>query len=94
MDTILEIVVIDISEPIQMNVISVYRPPSTPIDVFINHMLEIIDNFNYIKYCCTILRLQGLQQMVNRSTNNRPCLCVTDSKYNANRCHKLLLESS
>ena len=37
MNTILEIVV-EISEPIQMIVISVYRPPSTPIDMFMNLM--------------------------------------------------------
>ena len=42
MNTILEIVVVEISEPIQMIVISVYRPPSTPSDVFMNNMLEII----------------------------------------------------
>ena len=42
MNTILEIVVVAISEPIQIIVISVYRPPSTPTDVFMNHMLEII----------------------------------------------------
>ena len=40
--TILEIVAVKISEPIQMIVVSVYRPPSTPIDVFMNYMLEII----------------------------------------------------
>ena len=45
MNTILEIVVVEISEPIQMIVISVYRPPSTPIDVFMNHMLKIIAQF-------------------------------------------------
>ena len=39
MNTILEIVVVEISEPIKMIVISVYRPPSTPIDVFMNLML-------------------------------------------------------
>ena len=39
MNTILEIVVVEISKPMQMIVISVYRPPSTPIDVFINNML-------------------------------------------------------
>ena len=39
MNTILEIVAVKISEPIQMIVVSVYRPPSTPIDVFMNHML-------------------------------------------------------
>ena len=42
MNTILEIVPVEISEPIQMIVISVYRPPSTPIDIFMNLMLEII----------------------------------------------------
>ena len=35
---ILEIVVVEISEPSQMIIISVYRPPSTPIDVFMNHV--------------------------------------------------------
>ena len=38
MNTILEIVIVEISEPIQMIVISVYMPPSTPIDVFMNHV--------------------------------------------------------
>ena len=33
-NTILEIVAVKISEPIQMIVVSVYRPPLTPIDVF------------------------------------------------------------
>ena len=37
-NTILEIVGVDISEPILMIVISVYRPTSTPIDVFMNHV--------------------------------------------------------
>ena len=32
MNTILEMFVVDVSEPTQMIVISVYRPPSTPID--------------------------------------------------------------
>ena len=32
--TILEIVAVKISEPIQMIVVSVYRPPLTPIDVY------------------------------------------------------------
>ena len=45
MKTILEIVVVEISESIQMIVISVYRPPLTPIDVFMNNMLEIITQF-------------------------------------------------
>ena len=50
MNTILEIVV-EINEPIQMIVISAYRPPSTPIDVFINHMLEIIVQFQHVPTC-------------------------------------------
>ena len=49
--TIVEIVVVEISEPIQMMVISVYRPPSTPIDVFMNHMLEIIAQFQHVHTC-------------------------------------------
>ena len=48
MNTILEIVAIKISEPIQMIVVSLYRPPSTPIDVFMNHMLQIIAQFQHI----------------------------------------------
>ena len=31
-----------------MIVVSVYRPPSTPIDVFMNHMLEIIAQFQHV----------------------------------------------
>ena len=85
-NTILEIVVVEISEPIQMIVISVYRPPSTPIDVFMNYMLEIIAQFQDVPAyivgdfnedisvtsntcCCTILRLQGFKQMVNKPTH-------------------------
>ena len=48
MNTILEIVAVKISEPILMIVVSVYRLPSTPIDVFMNHMLEIIAQFQHI----------------------------------------------
>ena len=51
MNTILEIVAVKISEPIQMIVVSVYRPPSTPIDVFMNHMLETIAQFQHIPTC-------------------------------------------
>ena len=46
--TILEIVAVKISEPIQMIVVWVYRPPSTPIDAFMNHMLEIITQFQHV----------------------------------------------
>ena len=42
MNTIFKIVVVEINKPIQMIVIAVYMPPSTPIDLFMNHMLEII----------------------------------------------------
>ena len=51
MNTILEIVVVEVSEPIQMTVISVYRPPSTPIDVFMNNMLDIIAQFQNVPTC-------------------------------------------
>ena len=51
MNTILEIVVVEISEPMQMIVISVYRPPSTPIDVFMNNMLEITAQFQNVPTC-------------------------------------------
>ena len=50
-NTILEIVSVKISEPIHMIVVSAYRPPSTPIDVFMNHMLEIIAQFQHVPTC-------------------------------------------
>ena len=50
-NTILEILVVEISEPIHMIVISLYRPPSTPRDVFINNMLHIITQFQNIPIC-------------------------------------------
>ena len=34
-----------------MIVISVYRPPSTSIDVLMNHMLEIIVQFQHVPTC-------------------------------------------
>ena len=81
MQTISEIVVVQISAPMQIIVISVYRPPSTPIDVFINGMLEVIAQFQNVPicvvgdlnedvsitsntHCCTMFKLQGLQQMI------------------------------
>ena len=51
MNTILEIVVVEIGEPIQIIVISVYRPPSTPIDMFMNLMLGIIAQFQHVPTC-------------------------------------------
>ena len=34
-----------------MIVILIYRPPSTPIDVFVNLMLEIIAQFQHVPTC-------------------------------------------
>ena len=51
MKTILEIVVVEINESIQMIVLSLYRPPSTPTDVFMNKMLEIIAQFQNVPTC-------------------------------------------
>ena len=50
----MEIVAVKISEPIQMIVLSVYRPPSTPIDVFMNQMLEIIAQFQHVPTCIVV----------------------------------------
>ena len=50
-NTILEIVAVKICGSIQMIVVSVYRPSSTPIDVFMNHMLEIIAQFQHVPTC-------------------------------------------
>ena len=87
MQTILEIVVVQISAPMHIIVISVYRPPSTPIDVFINGMLEVIAQFQNVPicvegdlnedvsitsniHCCTMFKLQGLQQMIKKPTHD------------------------
>ena len=86
MNTILEIVVVQISKPMQIIVISVYRPPSTPIDVFINGMLEVIAQFQNVPICvvgdlnedvsitsntcCTMFRLEGLKQMIKKPTHD------------------------
>ena len=86
MQTILEIVV-QVCAPMQIIVISVYRPPSTAIDVFINGMLEVIAQFQNVLICvvgdlnedvsitsntccCTMFKLQGLQQMVKKPTHD------------------------
>ena len=34
-----------------MIIVLVYRPPSTPLDVFTNHMLEIIAQFQHVPTC-------------------------------------------
>ena len=87
MNTISEIFVVEISERIQMIVISVYRPPSTPNDIFMNLTLEIIAQFQHVPtcivgdfnedvsitsnmHCCTMFRLQGFKQMVNKPTHD------------------------
>ena len=50
-NTILEILVVEISKPIHMIVISLYRPLSTPIDVFMNNMLHIITQLQNVPIC-------------------------------------------
>ena len=107
MNTILEIVVVEIIEPIQMIVISVYRPPSTPIDDFMNHMLEIIAQFQHVPacsvgdfnedvsitsntHCCTMFRLQGFKQMVNKPTLYSRT--ITDHVSDFSFCYKINLE--
>ena len=87
METILEIVAVQINVPMQIILISVYRPPSTPLDVFINGMLEVIAQFQNVPvclvgdlnedvsntsntHCCTMLKLQGLQQMIKKPTHD------------------------
>ena len=52
METILEIVVVQINVPMQLIIISVYRPPSTPLDVFLNGMLEVIAQFQKCPNMC------------------------------------------
>ena len=87
METILEIVVVQIHVPMQIIVISVYRPPSIPLDVFINGMLDVITQFKNVPICvlgdlnedvsitsntccCTMFKLQGLQQMIKKPTHD------------------------
>ena len=87
METILEIVVVQINVPMQIIIISVYRPPSTPLDVFLNGMLEVIAQFQNVPIClvgdlnedvsitsntrcCTMFKLQGLQQMIKKPTHD------------------------
>ena len=69
MNTILEIVVVDISEPMPMIVISVYRPPSTLIDVCINNMLEIIAQFQNVPICV----VGDLNEGISITSNTHCC---------------------
>ena len=50
-NTILEILVVEISEPIHMIVISLYKPTSTPLDMFINNILHIVTQLTNIPIC-------------------------------------------
>ena len=70
MNTHLEIVVVEKSAPIQMIVISVYRPPSTPTDVFINGMLEVIAQFQNVPICV----VGDLNEDVSITSNT--CCCI------------------
>ena len=96
MQTILEIVVVQIGAPKQIIVISVYRPHSPPIDVFINGMLEVTAQFQNVPiclvgdlnedvsiasntHCCTMFKLQGLQQMIKKPTHD--CGTIIDHVY-------------
>ena len=69
MNKILEIVVVEISEPIQIIVISVYRPRSTPIDMFMNLMLEIIAQFQHVPTCI----VGDFNELVSITSNMHCC---------------------
>ena len=69
METILEIVVVQINVPMQIIVISVYRPPSTPLDVFINGMLEVIAQFQNVP----IYLVGDLNEDVSITSNTHCC---------------------
>ena len=77
MQTILEIAVVQISEPMQIIVISVYRPPSTPIDVFITGMLEVIVQFQNVPICVVgdLMKMYQLHQIptVVQCLNYKAC---------------------
>ena len=70
METILEIVVVQIHVPMQIIVISVYRPPSTPLDVFINGMLDITTQVKNVPICV----LGDLNEDVSITSNT--CCCA------------------
>ena len=76
-NTILEIVALKISEPIQMIVVSVYRPPSTPIDVFMNHMLVIIAQF----YCIPTCIVGDFSEDISITSNTHCCAMFTSQAF-------------
>ena len=53
----------------QMIVISVYRPPSTPINLFINNMLEIVAEFQNVPICV----VGDLNEDVSITSNTHCC---------------------
>ena len=73
-NTILEFLVVEISEPIQMIVISLYRPPSTPLDMFINNMLHIITQFQNIPICI----VGDFNEDVSMTSNTHYCTTHLD----------------
>ena len=77
MNTILEIVAVKISEPIQMIVVSVYRPPSTPIDVFMNHILEMITQFQQIPTCI----VGNFNEDVSITSNTHCCAMIRSQAF-------------
>ena len=77
MNTMLEIVAVKISEPIQMIVVSLYRPPSTPIDIFMNHMLEIIAQFQCIPTCI----VENFNEEVSITSNTCCCAMFTSQAF-------------
>ena len=78
MNTILKIVAAEISEPIHMIVMSVYRPSSTPIDVFMNHMLEIIAQFQHVP---TYI-VEDFNEDVSVTSNTQCCAVFTLQGFN------------
>ena len=64
-NTILEIVAIDISEPIHAIIAQLQHVPTCIVDDF-NEDVSIKSN----THCCTMFRLQGFMQIVNKPTHN------------------------
>ena len=52
-----------------MFVVSVYRPPSTPVDVFMNRMLEIIAQFQHVTTCI----VEDFNEDVSVTSNTHCC---------------------
>ena len=76
--TISETVAVKRSEPIRMIVVSVYRPPSTPIDVFMYHMLEIITQMQHVPTCI----VGDFNEDVSITSNTRCCAMFRSQAFN------------